>query len=613
MKRFVWFVVVVALLAGCGQAPATPTASPAPAGKSLPPSPIATTPAPVLPSSTAPAAPTATLAVASPLPTPNPAAWWDNTILYEIFVRSFYDGDGDGIGDLPGLIDRLDYLNDGDPATSDDLGVTGLWLMPIFASPSYHGYDVTDYYTVNPEYGTNDDFKRLMDEAHRRGIRVIVDLVLNHTSDQHPWFVDSASGPEAEHRDWYIWSQTDPGYFGPWGETVWHEKNGAYYYGVFGGSMPDLNLQNPNVTAALYDVAHFWLEDMGADGFRLDAARHLIEEGKIQANTPETHAWLHDFYAFTKSVNPEAMTVGEIQDVSDAIATYVGSDMDLAFEFSLAKALLLSVNEERVTPIDAAMHEILRLYPQEGYASFLTNHDQNRVMDVLSGDGDKAKVAATLLLTLPGVPFIYYGEEIGMTGSKPDELIRTPMQWTAGEQAGFTSGTPWEPVNAGYEDTNVEVESADPTSLLNLYRTLVALRSAHPALAGGKFYPLQSTGRSVYAFLRSTPGDQVLAVINLGAKPAVYVLSLAESALLPGGYRVTDLLSGSEVPPLIVGPSGAVGSYQPVPELPARSALILRLLRSHVHTAPRPGAKRKARTNSAVATSTTAAPEATLT
>jgi alpha-amylase len=573
MRRSGCLVVLIALLAGCGQAGPLPSA--VPPTRTAPP---VATDTPLLSSPTPLPAPTATAVPTGPPPTPRPVSWWDGAVFYEVFVRSFYDSGGDGIGDLPGLIDKLDYLNDGDPATEDDLGVTGLWLMPVFASPSYHGYDVTDYDIVNPEYGTNDDFRRLMAEAHRRGIRVIIDLVLNHTSDQHPWFVDSASGPNAKYRDWYIWSETDPGYFGPWGEPVWHEKNGAYYYGIFGSGMPDLNLENPDVTAALYDVARFWLEEMGADGFRLDAARHLIEEGRVQSNTPETHAWLHDFYLFSKGVSPEALTVGEIMDVSDAIATYVGSDVDLAFEFSLADSLLISVDEGRVTPVESAMKEVQRLYPAEGYATFLTNHDQNRVMDRLSREAGKAELAATLLLTLPGVPFVYYGEEIGMTGSKPDELIRTPMQWTAGAQAGFTAGTPWKPVNPGYEETNVEVEAADPGSLLNRYRALIALRSAHPALRRGGYTPVPGVGATVYAFLRSTPDEQVLIVANLGAKPATdYALSLAQSPLSPGSHAAADLLSGAPAAPLSVGPEGAFDGYQPQAELPARTVLFLGL------------------------------------
>ena len=565
MKRSVCLLVLAFLLAACGTATQGPTTVPA-------------SPTPIL-------GPTDTLVPASPTPVPEPTdtspppsptpvqrepAWWDDTVFYEIFVRSFYDTDGDGIGDLAGVIEKLDYLQ--------DLGVTGLWLMPIFVSPSYHGYDVVDYYTVNPDYGTNDDFVRLMDEAHQRGMRVIMDLVLNHTSDQHPWFVESASGPDSERRDWYIWSDTDPGYLGPWGEPVWHYRNGAYYYGVFWSGMPDLDLENQAVTAELYDVARYWLEEMGADGFRLDAVRHYIEDGKEQTNTQATHAWLQDFRAFCKQVSPDMVTVGEIWDVSDLVATYVGSDVDMAFEFSLAKAILLSVSEGGGTALSSAMKEVQRLFPAGGYAPFLTNHDQNRVMDELGRDLDRAKLAATALLTLPGVPFVYYGEEIGMTGSKPDELIRTPMQWTSGANAGFTTGDPWEPVNWGYEGVNVAVQSEDPGSLLNRYRALIGLRGAHPALRSLNFQPFESAERFLYAYLRHVGGDAILVVLNFGDSVATEVsLGAAKSPLPPGHYAAVDLLSGEQIAPLTVEAGGGVSRYEPLPELPARSALVLQL------------------------------------
>jgi alpha-amylase len=518
----------------------------------------------------------------SPSPTATsgtvPAAWWHDAVFYEVFLRSFFDSDGDGVGDLQGLIAKMDYLNDGDPASGEDLGVTGLWLMPVAASPSYHGYDVTDYTTVNPDYGSNDDFRALMAEAHRRGVRVIVDLVLNHTSDQHPWFVESASGPDAERRDWYIWSDEHPGFSGPEAQTVWHERNGAYYYGYFWGGMPDLNLENPEVTAALYDVARFWIEDMGVDGFRLDAARHYVEEGRTLTHTTATHSWLQDFYRYTQQLQPDILTVAEVWDVSDVVATYAVTDVDLAFEFSLAKAILLSVNETRVTPLASALKELQRLYPRGGYATFLTNHDQNRVMDVLSRDENKARQAATILFTLPGVPFVYYGEEIGMTGSKPDEKIRTPMQWTAGPQAGFTTGTPWQPLNEGFEEHNVEVQAADPASLLNHYRSLVALRQAHPALSSMEFHVLESAGQTVLAYLRTGGEEAILVVLNLGMKEAgAFALGSRGSPLAPGHYTARDLLTGSEVETLLVGEGGAVEGYQPLRVLPPQGALVLDL------------------------------------
>jgi len=512
---------------------------------------------------------------ATPTPVPQAGPWWRDTVFYEVFVRSFYDSDGDGVGDLPGLLEKLDYLNDGDPAGGQDLGVTGLWLMPMFASPSYHGYDVVDYYTINPDYGTNDDFRRLMDEAHARGMYVIIDLVLNHTSSEHPWFVDSASGPDSERRDWYIWSDEDPGYLGPWGQEVWHLKNGAYYYGIFWSGMPDLNLENPLVTAELEDVARFWLEEMGVDGFRLDAARHYVEDGEVQEHTEATHQWLRDFYAFCQEVEPGMLAVAEVWDTSYAVAQYTTEDVNLAFEFSLAGSILSAVNNGRAGPLASTMREVMRLYPEGEYATFLTNHDQNRVMNQLNRNEDKARLAATLLLTLPGVPFLYYGEEIGMVGAKPDELIRKPMQWTDGPQGGFTEGTAWQPLNRDFEERSVAVQSADAASLLNHYRALIGLRNAYPALRGLSFTPVESPHQGVYAFLR---GGQILVVINLeGKATADYALQWTDEALAPGTYQATSLLAPAEVAPLIVGPGGVVESYQPLPELPARSALILAL------------------------------------
>src|SRR3954454_6585589 len=211
---------------------------------------------------------------------------WNGRTWYELFVRSFADGDSDGIGDFKGLTAKLDYLNDGDPGTTSDRGVTGLWLMPVDQSPSYHGYDVTDYRTVERDYGSNADFKAFLAAAHARGMEVIVDLVLNHTSAEHPWFTASAAGTD-DKADWYVWSDENPGWLGPGGSVAWHERDGRWYYGVFSDGMPDLNLRSDAVTAELEDVARFWLRDMGVDGFRLDAAKHLIEDGKdAQVNTP---------------------------------------------------------------------------------------------------------------------------------------------------------------------------------------------------------------------------------------------------------------------------------------------------------------------------------------
>jgi len=374
---------------------------------------------------------------------PNIEYWWNDTVFYEIFVRSFYDSDGDGVGDLNGLIEKLDYLNDGDPTTSDDLGITGIWLMPIMQSPSYHGYDVVDYYTVDEEYGTNADFQRLMAEAHQRGIRVIIDLVLNHTSNQHPWFLD-ARDEDSHYRDWYIWSDSNPGYAGPWGQGVWHKFFDSYYYGVFWSGMPDLNLRNPEATAQLQDAARFWLEEMGVDGFRLDAIKHLIEDGPTQENTNATHDWLSGFYTFYKAVDQNAFTVGEAWMGTRELLEYTGDEVDVVFAFDLAEDMINTARGPLASAVGQRTAQMVADFPAGQYATFLANHDQNRLMSQLLGDEAQAKLAATLLLTSPGVPFLYYGEEIGMLGTKPDEDIRRPMQWSKNLlNAGFTNGIPW--------------------------------------------------------------------------------------------------------------------------------------------------------------------------
>jgi glycosidase len=515
--------------------------------------------------------------------------WWNDAVFYEVFVRSFSDSNSDGIGDLVGLIDKLDYLNDGDPATSDDLGVTGIWLMPVAQSPSYHGYDSADYYTVEQDYGSNADFQRLIDAAHQRGIKVIVDLVLNHTSVEHPWFVESASDPSSAKRDWYIWRSADDGSRAPWlgGGPVWHKWGDAYYFGLFWAGMPDLNYRNPAVTAEMQAVARFWLEEMRVDGFRMDAVRHLVEEGQVYSGAPATHEWLVAFDDFIDTIDPEALTVGEVWDTTAAVAPYVRNDeVDLAFEFDLAQGILASV--QRGVPLSSAQElaQMLVAYPPGQFATFLTNHDQNRVATTLLKDPEGHKLAATALLTLPGVPFIYYGEEIGMTGAKPDEKLRTPMQWTGGANAGFTAGKPWQAVNADAAKVNVAAQEGDPDSLLSHYRRLIHLRNEHPALRRGEFTPLDSSCPTAIAYLRHLPpagpdeidGQTALVVLNLAreGRQADCTFSYRGSLLPAGVYQAQDLLAGNTVAPLTVAADGFQG-YAPTPSLPAQTSYILLL------------------------------------
>ncbi|MCZ7571772.1 MAG: alpha-amylase family glycosyl hydrolase [Ardenticatenaceae bacterium] len=504
--------------------------------------------------------------------------WWNDRVFYEVFVRSFYDGNGDGIGDLQGLISKLDFLNDGDPTTGSDLGVTGIWLMPVTESPSYHGYDVVDYRQIERDYGTNEDFKQLVAEAHKRGIALIVDLVLNHTSIQHPWFRDART-PGSERDAWYIWRTEKPNYRGPWNQPVWYQAGDRYYYSLFCQCMADLNYENPAVTEAMDGITRFWLQEMDVDGFRLDAMKHLIEEGQVQENTPATHAWLEGFHRFVRSIAPNALTVGEAFGTpAQELVKYTSGEVDIAFEFTLAQAMLDSVRQETQGPVSLAQAPAIRLYPQGQYAVFLTNHDQNRVMNQLGDDLAAARAAATLLLTNAGVPFIYYGEEIGMRGQKPDQNIRTPMQWDATERTGgFTTATPWEPLAPGYRERNVAAQTADPGSLLSHYRTLIRLRQDHPALRVGDFLPVDSDARPVYSFVRHSAGETLLVVVNLGQEPVSdYRLALKEGPL--SGTPGATLLLG-EGQPTAPTPNAAGGfdAYTPLPTLAPHSSTIIQL------------------------------------
>ncbi len=509
--------------------------------------------------------------------------WWNDTVFYEIFVRSFSDSNGDGIGDFNGITARLDYLNDGDPKTTTDLGVTGIWLMPIFQSPSYHGYDVIDYYKLNWQYGSMDDFKLLLDEAHKRGIRVILDLVLNHTSSLHPWFVEARQGPLSERRSWYVWSETDPGFRGPGGETVWHPTDNGYYYGLFSGEMPDLNYTNPQVVTEMDHVARFWLEEVGVDGFRLDAARHIIEEGASQENTAGTHHYWQNFRTYYKGIKPQALTVGEVWTANPSVATYVqGDELDLAFNFDLASAVLLSVGVGNTNKVSAELLASQKYFLPGQYASFLSNHDQTRVMSRMGGSLEKAKVAAAILLTTPGVPFVYYGEEIGMAGTKPDELIRTPMQWSSEANAGFSAKAPWERPNPDFsQGISVQAQSKDPESLLSLYRSLIQLRNQHAALRVGEYLPVDSANPSVLAYLRSSKEENLLVVINLG-KQAVseYSLELAQGPLSGSPELRLAFQEGNfpvKLAQLTANAAGGFEAYRPVETLPAYGILMVQL------------------------------------
>ncbi len=554
-----------------------------------PPSSDATGPVPSPTSQIAAASPpTCPAATSTTAPTGAGHGWWGDRVFYEAFVRSFADGDGDGIGDLRGLTARLDYLNDGDPATTTDLGVTGLWLMPVMESPSYHGYDVVDYRKIEHDYGNSADFKALVDAAHQRGMAVIVDFPINHTSDQHPWFEDSRKAGPA-HADWYVWSSAPPG--GP----GWQADGDRWYFARFGPAFPDLNLREPAVTAELNAIAGYWLDDLGVDGFRLDAAKHLIEDGLVVENTAETHAWLDSFHRAIHATSPDALLIGEVWDLSAVSASYVPDDLDLTFEFGLATAYLDSLRRGDAGPLTDALAEISRVEGSGAFGSFLTNHDMDRIASQLDGDPALLRLAAGLLLTGPGVPFVYYGEEIGMTGQKPDERIRTPMQWDAtAPAAGFSAAKPWEPLSDDWQTVNVAAQRDDPTSLWSRYRDLIVLRAAHPALRTGSIVPIRSTADEVVATIRSGPTETLLLVANVSDAPvADYALDLAEGPLCgtpsaqvvlapetgsgPGASPTGSAPgAGAAVAPLVTQTGGFTG-YRPSSTLPPRSVTVIAL------------------------------------
>jgi alpha-amylase len=501
--------------------------------------------------------------------------WWNDAVFYELSVPSFYDSNHDGIGDFNGLIDKLDYLNDGDPNTTTDLGITGIWLLPIHPSPSFHGYDVTDYYAVNPDYGTMDDFRRLVDEAHHRGIRIIIDLVINHTSSQHPWFIQSQD-PKSTYRNWYVWADAYPGWKGPWNQQVWYPLNNAYYYAFFWEGMPDLNYSNPDVTAEMENITRFWLDDVGIDGFRLDAIGSLIEEGPVTIETKSSHDWFANYYKYYKGLAPDAMTIGEIWREDAVVVPWVAnSEVDLAFDFDLSAAMLASIKDGNSSRVLETLKSGTSQFPEGQYGTFLTNHDMMRVVYQLSGNTAKAKVAASLYLLLPGVPFVYYGEEIGMTSEKIDRL---PMQWSASQYAGFSDVLPIMMPDNQYATVNVSSQASDPDSILSHYRTLISLRNSHPALRIGELYLLSTLDQGLFACLRTTSDEHILVLLNLTNSPIQnYQLSLDASTLPQGEFTATSLMGVTNLALLRVFDNGTIRDYVPLPEIPSYATIIFLL------------------------------------
>jgi glycosidase len=434
-------------------------------------------------------------------------------VFYSVFVQSFYDSNGDGIGDIRGLTSKLDYLK--------ELGIQGLWLLPVHPSPTYHKYDVSDYYSIHPDYGTLSDYKEFIEAAHQRNMVVLLDLVINHTSIRNKWFEDACRNPKGQYRDYYIWSDNPADFTAE--PFHWHSVRdakgvqlpGPKYYGFFWWEMPDLNFDNPKVRQEIFNIASFWLKDIGVDGFRMDAAKYIYPAGEPEKNI----SWWQEFRKGIQKIKKDAIIIGEVWDTSKAIAPYLKNSMTACFNFQLADSIRQSLKEENDHYILQTWWQIRDTYSivNRSYsdAIFLSNHDINRIMTDIGNKPGKGKVAASLLLTLPGNPFIYYGEEIGMLGEKPDEYIREPFLWNMeGEDRGQTH---WEKPYCSSSQTvkPLRYQLEDPNSLFLFYKKLVNLRNTTDALNRGDLEPFIQDNRKVIGFNRVYGNERVLVLINL--------------------------------------------------------------------------------------------------
>jgi glycosidase len=444
--------------------------------------------------------------------------WWQESVIYEIFVRSFQDSNRDGIGDLRGIIQRLDYLK---TEKTNSLGVNALWLSPVFPSPSYHGYDVVDYRKIHPEFGSLEDFNQLIQQSHFRGIKIILDLPVNHSSSQNPWFLSSQSGEDNPYRPWYLWRQEKP----LWGN--WFLLNNFYYYSFFSSAMPQLNWKNLNLINEVKSILDFWIQK-GVDGFRLDAARYYVPGIGGESDTSETHQAIQNIVKSTKANHPETLFLGEIWADSKTIASYFPQtqELDLAFSFPLSYGLIDSLNHNSPSRFFNSLLENKTDMPSSFYnAPFLTNHDVERIASQLNGDEKKLILAASCLMALPGTPVMYFGEEIGMrdgvgANHLGDLAHRLPMQWNLKEGYGFTEPKtePWQPFLGDGEKISVEAQEKGET-LLNEYKKLIAIRNSSKTLRLGEIEEIEENPNlGTLSWKRVLPDSTVLFVANFSPK-----------------------------------------------------------------------------------------------
>ncbi|NJC73304.1 maltose alpha-D-glucosyltransferase [Planosporangium thailandense] len=516
---------------------------------------------------------------------PTDSSWYKRAVFYEVLVRAFQDSNADGLGDLPGLTERLDYLK--------WLGVDCVWLPPFYDSPLRDGgYDIRDFYKVLPEFGTVDDFVNLLDAAHKRGIRVITDLVMNHTSDQHPWFQESRRDPTGPYGDYYVWSDTDSRYadariiFVDTEESNWtfDPVRRQFYWHRFFSHQPDLNYENPAVQQEMLNVLRFWL-DLGIDGFRLDAVPYLFEsEGTNCENLPETHAFLKHCRKVIDDEYPGRVLLAEANQWPADVVEYFGDpatggdECHMAFHFPLMPRIFMAVRRESRLPISEILANTPDIPENAQWGIFLRNHDEltlemvtdeerdymyaeyakdprmkanvgirRRLAPLLENDRNQMELFTALLLSLPGSPVLYYGDEIGMGDNiwlGDRDGVRTPMQWTPDRNAGFSRANPgrlYLPVIQdavyGYQAVNVEAQRDSSTSMLNWTRLMLGVRRRHEAFALGGFTDLGGSNPTVLAFLREHGEDVVLCVNNLSRFPQPIELNLQQWA----GYRPIEL------------------------------------------------------------------------
>jgi maltose alpha-D-glucosyltransferase / alpha-amylase len=504
------------------------------------------------------------------LPVKEDLLWYKDAIIYQVHVRSFYDSNGDGIGDFPGLEQKLDYLQ--------ELGTNAIWLMPFFPSPLRDdGYDIADYYSVHSSYGRLDDFRKFLKSAHDRGIRVIIEMVLNHTSEQHPWFQESRSSQDNPRRDWYVWSDTDTRYKGAriifldteMSNWAWDPISKSYYWHRFFGHQPDLNYDNPAVRQEMWNVMRFWLE-MGVDAFRLDAVPYLVErEGTSCENLPETHEILKDLRRQLDKEFPGRMLLAEANQWPADLRPYFGDgdEFHMAFHFPLMPRMFMGVKLEDRKPITEILQQTPEIPPSCQWCLFLRNHDeltlemvkdlerdymydtyaQNKTMRINLGirrrlapllDNDRRRIELMngILMSLPGTPIIYYGDEIGMGDNinlGDRNGVRTPMQWSGGWNGGFSGADPeslyapliLNPVY-GYQAVNVLSQRRSEHSLLSWMRRIIAVRRSTGVFGKGSIEFLYPANHRVLAYVRQLGKETVLAVNNLSSAAQAVELDL---------------------------------------------------------------------------------------